>query len=77
MLISTLSACFIGDEDAGGWASRNEIIEAANRCGISDFEPTEAGAGWAAYVAGEDSGKGRKSNCIYDDLHRQGLKVTR
>jgi len=71
-----LSGCFIGD-DQGGWASRGQIVDAAARCGVPDFEPTEAGAHWAAYVAGEDPDRGTKTDCIYEDLRAHGLKATR
>jgi hypothetical protein len=71
-----LSGCFIGDEDSD-WASRKQIIAAAERCGVADLQPTPAGARWAAYVPGEDPDHGTRTNCIYDDLHAQGLKATR
>ena len=71
----TLGGCFVGDEN--DWASRREIVEAAERCGVSDFEPTEAGAAYAAYVpAGVPDAKA-KEDCIYADLRGQGLLVTR
>jgi hypothetical protein len=68
------------DPDAGEdalWASPEQIIQAAERCGIRDFKPTKANARWAAYVPDEDVWKGTKTNCIYDDLQAQGLQVTR
>jgi hypothetical protein len=68
------------DPDAGEdrlWASRQQIIEAAERCGVPNFEPTKANAHWAAYVEGEDPSKGPKGDCIYADLQKQGLKATR
>jgi hypothetical protein len=71
-----LSGCFIGDEDSN-WASRRQIVAAAERCGVADYEPVPAGGGWAAYVPGEDPDHGPKTNCIYDDLHAQGLRATR
>ena len=76
LLGSMLAGCFVGDEE-GDWASRSQIIEAAKRCGVGNFEPTEAGGGWAAYVSGEDKDRGQKTNCIYDDLAAQGLRATR
>lgn len=72
-----LTACFVGDEDSGRWASRRDIVAAAERCGMRDFEPTRAGAHWAGYVPGEDPDRGPEGNCIYDDLHAQGLLATR
>lgn len=72
-----LTACFGGDENAGKWASRREIVDAAARCGVPDFRPTKAGDGWAAYVEGEDPDRGTKGNCIYADLKSQGKIATR
>jgi len=81
MLIAGLSAaltgCFVGDEEAGRWASREDIVAAAGRCGLPGFEPAEAGAGWAAYVPGEDPDRGPKGNCIYNDLRAHGVMATR
>jgi hypothetical protein len=78
LLLATvsLSGCFIGDEDSD-WASREQIVAAAKRCGLADFEPTPAGGGWAAYAPGEDPDHGPKTNCIYADLRAHGLKATR
>ena len=67
----TLAGCFIGDEN--NWASRSEIIAAAERCGVPDFEPTRAGSAYAAYVPANRA----KEDCIYADLERQGLLATR
>jgi hypothetical protein len=72
-----LTACFVGDENAGNWASRREIVDAAARCGVPNFRPTKAGDAWAAYVEGEDPDRGPKGNCIYADLKSQGKMVTR
>jgi hypothetical protein len=72
-----LTACFVGDENAGKWASRREIVDAAARCGVPDFRPTKAGEAWAAYVEGEDPDRGPKGNCIYADLKSQGKMATR
>jgi len=76
-LSCALGACFVGDEDTRAWASRQQIVDAAARCGVPDFQPTEAGAHWAAYVEGEDFDHGAKGNCIYADLRNQGLLATR
>jgi hypothetical protein len=65
----------VGDED--NWASREQIVEAAARCGIDGFEPTEAGSAWAAYVKPSVPGAKQKEDCIYDDLNAQNLLVTR
>jgi hypothetical protein len=64
-----------GEEDL--WASREQIVAAAARCGVRDLEPTRAGVHWAAYVPGERPQKGPKGDCIYKDLNGQGLQVTR
>ena len=72
-----LTACFVGDENARKWASRREIVDAAARCGVPDFQPTKAGDAWAAYVEGEDPDRGPKGNCIYADLKSQGKIATR
>lgn len=72
-----LTACFVGDENAGKRASRREIVDAAARCGVPDFRPTKAGDAWAAYVEGEDPDRGPKGNCIYADLKSQGKIATR
>ena len=69
------SGCFAGDENS--WASRKQIVEAAARCGVPNFEPTKAGAAWAAYVDGENPDHGPKGDCIYADLKRRGLLATR
>ena len=70
-----LSGCFLGDEN--DWASRGQIVEAAGRCGLSGFEPTEAGTAWAAYVPASVPDHAAKEDCIYNDLGRQGLLATR
>lgn len=70
-----LGGCFWGDEN--DWASRGQIIAAAARCGVPDFEPTEAGAAYAAYVSPSVPDARQKEDCIYKDLQAQGLMVTR
>lgn len=72
-----LTACFVGDENAGKWASRREIVDAAARCGVPNFQPTKVGDAWAAYVEGEDPDRSPKGNCIYADLRSQGKIATR
>jgi hypothetical protein len=72
-----LTACFVGDENAGKWASRREIVDAAARCGVPNFRPTKVGDAWAAYVEGEDPDRGPKGDCIYADLKNQGKMATR
>ena len=73
--VPTLAGCFIGDEN--NWASRSEIIAAAERCGVPDFEPTRAGSAYAAYVPAIIPEAQAKEDCIYADLQRQGLLATR
>jgi hypothetical protein len=71
----TITGCFYGDEN--DWASRSDVIEAAERCGVPDFEPTEAGAAYAAYVPAAVPNAAAKEDCIYKDLEGQGLLATR
>ena len=75
LLLLLPTGCFIGDEN--NWASRDQIVEAAKRCGLSDFKPTEAGAAWAAYVPETVPDHAGKEDCIYKDLNGQCLLVTR
>lgn len=70
-----LIGCYSGPAD--GWANREQIVAAALRCGVTDFEPTEAGANYAAYVPRSVPNAQAKEDCIYRDLHRQGLLITR
>jgi hypothetical protein len=67
------------DRDAGEdrlWASHEQMIEAAKVCGVQNFQPTQAGVHWAAYVPGEKPDKGPKGDCIYDHLRTLGLQAT-
>ena len=73
-LAAALSGCFIGDEN--DWADRGDIID-AERCGVEDFQPTEIGDAYAAYVPSSVPAARLKEDCIYNDLHRQGLLATR
>lgn len=75
LLPAALGGCFIGDEN--DWASPRQIVEAAQRCGVPDFQPTEAGVAYAAYVPANVPNAAQKEDCIYKDLHGQGLMVTR
>jgi len=66
-----------GGEDAL-WASRQQIIDAAERCGVPNYEPERAGAQYSAYVPKSVPDHQRKEDCIYRDLReKQGLQVTR
>ncbi|MGH6964590.1 MAG: hypothetical protein ACREE0_08890 [Phenylobacterium sp.] len=69
------SGCFVGDEN--NWASRKQIVEAAARCGVLDFEPTKIGDGWAAYVDETVPQHQTKEDCIYADLKKSALLATR
>ncbi len=77
LMTAALSGCFIGDESAGEWSTPDQIRQAASRCGIDDFEPTRAGAQWAAYVDETMPDSQAKEDCIYTDLTAQGLRTTR
>lgn len=59
------------------WAGRTEIVEAAAKCGVPNFEPTEAGGAWAAYVSETVPNHDAKEQCIYDHFEKIGLLVTR
>lgn len=72
-----LAGCFPGDDGDTHWANREQIVQAASRCGIQGFKPTQVGAAWAAYVPGESPDNGAQGDCIYADLKRQGLTATR
>jgi hypothetical protein len=65
------------DGGAGDWATRRQIIEAAERCGVAHFKPTKAGAGWAAYVRPASPETKVQEDCIYADTAKRGLLVTR
>ncbi len=70
-----LAGCFWGEEVE--WASHSQIVEAAKRCGVDDFEPGEAGSHYAAHVSPRVPNAREKEDCIYRDLKGQGLLVTR
>lgn len=72
-----LFGCFPGNDGDIQWATREQVVQAASRCGVHDFEPTQVGAAWAAYVPGEHPDKGPKGDCIYADLRSRGLTATR
>ncbi len=70
-----LAACFLGDENK--WATREQVVDAAARCGVPGFEPTKApGDAWAAYVDPHVPQHLAKEKCIYSDLEKQGLGAT-
>jgi hypothetical protein len=74
--LALLVACSDGVPD--GYATWDQIVEAADRCGVPDFKPTDANAAWAAYVPEDVPNHASKEDCIYHDLReRQGLLVTR
>lgn len=72
-----LNGCFVGDENAGKWSTPDQIKAAAARCGLSRFEPTKVGEGWAAYVSASVPDHKAKEDCIYADLAGQGRLTTR
>lgn len=75
-VVLSTAGCFPGDEFH--WASRKQVVEAAERCGVRSFKPTQASEGaWAAYVDARVPDHLAKENCIYADLDRQGLMATR
>ncbi len=73
--VGLLAGC--GRDAQPGFATRREIIEAAERCGLEDFHPTRAGINWAAYVAETVPDHQAREDCIYDDIRGQGLHITR
>jgi len=77
LLLAGCSDNFCIDGGETCWASRDQIIEAAARCGVPDFEPTKAGAVWAAYVPSTVSNHAAKEDCIYEHFRRENLLVTR
>ncbi len=76
-IAASVGGCFLGDENAGKWSTSDQIKAAASRCGISSFEPTKAGDGWAAYVSASVPDHEAKEDCIYADLASQGRLTTR
>lgn len=72
-----MGGCFPGAEWAGEFSTPDQIRAAARRCGVDHFEPTRAGAAWAAYVRADVPDHRAKEDCIYADLERQGLRTTR
>ena len=58
------------------WANKDDIVQAADQCGIPNFEPQDSGVGYVPWVPGEDPDTGPKTRCIIDDLSSQGLQVT-
>ena len=73
-----LSGCWwYGDETAGQWATKREIMAAAEECGVPDFEPQRAGVGWTAYVDDSVPDAEAKEDCIYDRLAEGGRLITR
>lgn len=59
------------------FANREQIVEAAQKCGLDDFLPTPAGSGWAAYVSKDVTEWQQKEDCIYAGLEKAGLRATR
>lgn len=74
LTVALLAAC---SEVPRGYATRQQIVEVAAGCGVADFEPTKAGAAWAAYVAEDVPDHEAKEDCIYDTMRGRDLLVTR
>ena len=74
-VVLATAGCFVGDET--NWASRRQIVDAANRCGVPSFEPTKVGDGWAGWVDKQLPQHQAKEDCIYAALQKQGLVATR
>lgn len=43
----SVSGCFIGPDDE--WATRAQVVEAAERRGLLQFQPQPVGNAWAAH----------------------------
>ena len=63
--------------DSSVWASKNDIVEAATRCGMPDFEPRKAGDAWAIDGGMTKLGTTEKFACLDRALAEQDLLVTR
>lgn len=77
LLLGALTGCFYGDEWAEHRATEAEIVDAAARCGLPNFEVTKSDAGLAAYVPNGAPNAKAKEDCIYADLGSRGRLVTR
>lgn len=71
----SISGCFIGPDDE--WATRAQVVEAAERCGLPLFQPQRVGNAWSAHVPESVSEHKIKEDCIYEQLTRRGLLATR
>ena len=72
------TGCQVGDvSEFENHASRTEIISAAERCGLQDFEPTRMGDGWGAEVSEAAPNFSDLEDCIYRELAERGLVATR
>lgn len=69
------SGCFIGPDDE--WATRQQVVEAAGKCGLPLFDPQRVGNAWAAHVPESVSDRKVKEDCIYEQLAQRGLLATR
>ena len=70
-----LGGCFPGDENQ--WASRRQIMEAAERCGVSELQPEKVGGAWTARVPDTVPDYQLREDCIHAELGNQGLLATR
>lgn len=71
----SISGCFIGPDDE--WATRQQVVEAAETCGLPLFQPQQVGNAWAAHVPESVSEHKVKEDCIYEQLAQRGLLATR
>ncbi|MNI46074.1 hypothetical protein D3C73_1005200 [compost metagenome] len=71
----SVSGCFIGPDDE--WATRAQVVEAAERCGLLQFQPQPVGNAWAAHVPESISEHKIKEDCIYEQLAQRRLLATR
>jgi hypothetical protein len=63
--------------DSNVWASKNDIIAAAQACGESNVKPVPAGDAWAIGTIDGKSISAENSRCIDVQLDRQNLLVTK
>jgi hypothetical protein len=75
--VALLTACFPLGDSRPNYASRREIIAAAERCGVPNFVPQEAGTAWSAQVSHDVEDWHAKEDCIYNDIHGQGMIAPR
>ena len=62
--------------DSKVWASKNDILAAAQACDEPNVTPVPAGDAWAIEAIDGKPVSVEKSRCIGDQLDRQNLLVT-